>query len=838
MSVDSFIQKRRKNLEANINETLNLLKEYEDKRRLSDDPKEKMKCDSQIIDQRQLLDGYKVELKRLEAANIEMPTDPQLSTPIKISLGKLPSTNHELFGRDNELKMLDAAWANPQTNLITLVAWGGVGKTALVNTWLSSMRQDNFRGAERVFGWSFYSQGAAEGKQVSADVFIASALKWFGDPKPDEGSPWEKGERLAELIKKQKTLFILDGLEPLQNPPGEGEGRIKDPALQSLLREMANHNPGLCVISTRLKVDDIKDFMGNSVQNIPLEHLSLDAGKDLLEHLGVKGTSDELKQASREFGCHALALTLLGKYLAVVYSGDVRKRNEIARLTDEEEQGGHAKRVMESYEEWFKGKPELDILRIMGLFDRPADGGAIEALRAKPPISGLTSDLQQLSDTKWRFTLNRLRKAGLLANEYSEPDKLDCHPLIREYFGENLKENNPEGWKEAHSRLYEYYKDQAKEYPDTIQEMMPLYAAVAHGCQAGRYHVAFEDVYRQRIQRRNQYFDVKKLGAFGADLAALAGFFDSLWDKPVAGLTESNNSLVLGNTGTFLHTLGRLAEAAQPLKASMEAYNIQEDWINAAQATNNLSELSLTIGNLAQSLEYAEQSIDLADCSGDAFQRISTRTTLANALHQAGRLSEAEAAFKEAEEMLKEWPPEVLFLYSLSGFRYCELLLSQGKYRDVQSRAQQMIEWEEGRLLDIALDHLSLGKAYLTQARQEGTDDFTQSSDHLNQAVDGLRQAGIQHHIPLGLLARAELYRVQGAFEKAQSDLDEAMTIAERGEMGLHQADCHLEYARLYLAMGEKEKAREHMATAKEMIGRMEYHRRDREVEELECMLG
>ncbi|MCK5342707.1 MAG: tetratricopeptide repeat protein, partial [Candidatus Heimdallarchaeota archaeon] len=67
---------------------------------------------------------------------------------------------------------------------------------------------------------------------------------------------------------------------------------------------------------------------------------------------------------------------------------------------------------------------------------------------------------------------------------------------------------------------------------------------------------------------------------------------------------------------------------------------------------------------------------------------------------------------------------------------------------------------------------------------------------------------------------------VQGEFEKAQHDLDEAMTIAERGEMGLHQADCHLEYARLYLAMGEKEKAQEHMATAKEMIGRMGYHRR------------
>ena len=55
--------------------------------------------------------------------------------------------------------------------------------------------------------------------------------------------------------------------------------------------------------------------------------------------------------------------------------------------------------------------------------------------------------------------------------------------------------------------------------------------------------------------------------------------------------------------------------------------------------------------------------------------------------------------------------------------------------------------------------------------------------------------------------------------------------------MGLHQADAHLENARLYLAMGEEAEAREHLATAKEMIGRMGYHRRDGEVAELEGRL-
>ena len=367
--------------------------------------------------------------------------------------------------------------------------------------------------------------------------------------------------------------------------------------------------------------------------------------------------------------------------------------------------------------------------------------------------------------------------------------------------------------------------------------MVPLYAAVTHGCEAGRYQKVMEEVYCRRILRGNEHFSWSKLGSFGADLAAMSAFFDQSWSQPAAELTEVYKGLLFNQTGLYLRALGRLAEAAQVMQAGLEADNLREDWKNAAISTSNFSELFLTMGDLAQALKYAKQSVDLADRSGDAFERISKRTTLANTLHQAGRLSEAEATFQEAEEMQKERQPEYSFLYSLRGFQYCDLLLGQGKYQVVLNNTKQTIETaiENKCLLSIALDHLSLGRAHILQARQEGTGDFTLAAEHLNQGVYSLRQAGQQQYLPSGLLARAELCWVQGEFDKAQRDLDEAMTIAERGEMGLHQADCHLEYARLFLAMGKQEdKAREHLDTAREMIGRMGYHRRDTDVREIE----
>jgi len=760
---------------------------------------------------------------------------------LKVSLAKMPSTSPDLFGRDDELVKLDKAWDDTKTNIVTLVAFGGVGKTALTNKWLSKMKEKDYKGAERVLRWSFYSQGAAEVKQASADQFIAFALEWFGDPDPNKSSPWDKGERLADLVRKHRTLLILDGLEPLQYPPGEMEGRLRDPGLQCLIRELASHNPGLCVINTRLKIDDIKGDVGDSVKEIELENLSQEAGAQLLEKLGVKGTPDELKEAVEDMDGHALALILLGTYLKIVYHGDIRKRNEIKRLIGEKRQDEntrHARDMMNTYEKWFKGKPELEILYIMGLFDKPAEGGAIEAVKKKPTINGLTSELRKLSYEDWMFAVDNLRRARLLAEaDPLRPEELDCHPLVREYFGIRLKESNTVAWKKGHGRLYEWYESQAKKYPDTIEEMIPLYTALSHCCQAGRWREA-DRLYTQRISREDEGFSIHKLGAYGADLSALSGFFDVPWSKPVDGLSEHDKAFVLGQVGLDLRALGRLSESAQPMQASLEAFIAQKNWSNAAIAAGNLSGLYLTIGEVAKALNYAEQSVKLADQSGNAFQKMSKRATLADALNQIGRRKETEDTFNIAEEMQKERQPEYPLLYSFAGFRYCDLLLEQGKYEEVLDRANKALELvkQVGDLLSIALDYLSFGRAYMLKAQTE-KDDFTKAVEHLDQAVNGLRKAGFQDYLPLGLLARTELRRIQEDFDRAKHDVDEAFTIASRSGMGLYLADCHLEYARLYFDMDEKEKAKENLGKAKEMIERMGYHRRDKEVGELEGKL-
>ena len=767
------------------------------------------------------------------------PPPPAWEAPEKIEIQRLPVTGAELFGRQDELELLDEGWEDDELNVVSLVAYGGVGKSTLVNKWLERLSEDNYRGAKYVYGWSFYSQGTGE-RVTSADQFIAHALEWFGDPDPNEGSPWDKGQRLAELIRKEKSLLVLDGMEPLQSGTEFEKGKIKDPALATLLTELAKDNPGLCVITTRETVPDLAHYP-DSTQERNLELISAEAGRALLRVGGVQGSDAELENTARDFGLHALALNLLASYLKEIPGHNISEALKIPDLDIPEENGKYPRRVMAAFAERFGEGSEPEVLNLLGLFDRPAEGAAITILREAPAIPDLTDHIQALPEADWLKLLAKLRDLKLIAKESTHrPDSLDCHPLLREHFGNKLKEESPAAWREAHSRLYEYYKNSAKELPDTLEEMAPLYAAVAHGCLADRHLEALVDVFYKRIFRRNEFYSADKLGAFGTNLASLSNFFDMLWHYPNAGLTEKMKGWILNESGFHLRALSRLTEAAQPMQAGLESAIAQKEWKEAAARAANMSELYLTSGDVPGALEYARQSMELADQGEDAFLRMTSRTSLANALHQEGQVDEAEALFREAEEMQKEDQPKFSLLYSQRGYQYCDLLLSQGEFSEVLRRAKYALDivlQGSRNLLDIALNNLSLGRAHLMQAEAAKKPDYKQAADRLEAALTGLRRSGNQDEIPRGLLARAELRRTMKEYEKAGGDLDEAYTIATRGGMRLHEADCHLEYARLYLAMDEKEKAREHWKKAKDMVNELGYHRRNEDVKELEKTL-
>jgi len=349
-------------------------------------------------------------------------------------------------------------------------------------------------------------------------------------------------------------------------------------------------------------------------------------------------------------------------------------------------QGGHAFKTMAAYATWLaaggeEGARQLALLRLMGLFDRPADAGCLAALRREPVIAGLTEPLVGLAEEDWSDTVANLTECGLIAP--SSSFSLDAHPLIREYFARQLREQRTDAWRAAHGRLYEHLRDSTPDKPQpTLEDLQPLYQAVAHGCQARRQQEACDKVYRGRILRgtgRDGFYSTKKLGAFGADLGAVACFFEPPWSRVLPALTEADQAWLLNQAAFRLRALGRLTEALEPMRAGLPIGESREDWKNAAIRAGNLSELELTLGETAGAVRDAEQTVAFADRSGDEFQRMAFRATLADALHQAGRRADALDLFREAEQMQANRQPQYPLLYSLSGFRCCDLLLADAE---------------------------------------------------------------------------------------------------------------------------------------------------------------
>ncbi|HXU32547.1 MAG TPA: hypothetical protein VN851_18425 [Thermoanaerobaculia bacterium] len=802
---------------------------------------------------------------------------PPVAVPPRVSPTRLPRTTDQLFGRETELADLGKAWADPRTHVLSLVAWGGVGKTSLVAQWAADLAARDYDGAD-YFDWSFYSQGTQEAGAASGEPFLAAALRFFGGEEGENlaagsQSAEQKGTRLAEFLAQRRTLLILDGLEPLQNPPSSlPAGQIKDLGVRTLLKSLAQRNRGLCVVTTRESVSDLASFRKGTAPEWLLERLEKAAGVALLEKLHVKGSKKELEKLVEDVAGHALTLNLLGTFLRDAHGGDVRKRDLVKfEEANREEQGGHAFRVIAAYEEWLaprqtlrekvsewfsgkrqdrlEGERQLAILRLLGLFDRPATSDCVAALRRAPRIPGLTEPLVGLSDSQWNLAISRLADRGLASAD--DRGTLDAHPLLREYFARQLSTTSPEAWRAAHGRLFEHLRDSTPQFPDTLEGLQSLYQAVAHGCHAQRQQEACIEIYWKRILRGNEGFSRSKLGAIGADLGAVACFFDTPWSRVSPTFSKVDQAWLLNEAAFRLRALGRLTEALEPMRAGLANYIGQENGAYSARLASNLSELELTLGDVAAAVRDAEQSVTFADQGEDAFQRTVNRTAHAEALHQAGRRAEALALLREAERLQEEWKSQYPRLYSLPGFRYCDLLLAEAEraagqkggpgadgaalseaLREVEERGAEALDGDIRAglsVLTIALHHLTLGRTALYRSILEGSD-LAAARSEIEAAVDGIRHAGQSDYLPLGLLTRAWLFSREGNSAAARADLDEAQEIAERGPMPLYLADIALYRGRLF-------NDRAALAEARRLIEKHGYGRRLEELADAEAAL-
>ena len=267
-----------------------------------------------------------------------------------------------------------------------------------------------------------------------------------------------------------------------------------------------------------------------------------------------------------------------------------------------------------------------------------------------------------MNPTEWRTILARLRRARLLAGEDPHnPGHLDTHPLVREYFGEQLRSQQTDAWKECNRRLFHYYRTLAPQLPDSFREMEPLFLAVICGCNAGLFREALHEVYIPRIQRGNASFAANVLGARGALLSVLVHFFEhGRWGSPVEtgvegqSLTAEDQLFILMQAALYLTaTRGLGAPEARICyeRAESLCHSLNRPLLLYATLMGQWR-YSLITDKLTATMQIAKRIYSLAQEQNDPALMIGAYRALAGTLFYLG---DFEAARQSAMRGVEIW---------------------------------------------------------------------------------------------------------------------------------------------------------------------------------------
>ncbi|HEV2451100.1 MAG TPA: TIR domain-containing protein [Streptosporangiaceae bacterium] len=739
--------------------------------------------------------------------------------PQAIEVWRLPASTSTLVGREEELRTLRRCWESREWNLVTVVGWGGSGKTAVVNHWLAEMAAAQYKGADRVFAWSFDTQ--ADGGQVAtSDQFIDAALRFFGAEGAHSASVWERCRQVTTLFQQTHSLLILDGLDRLQEPPGPRGGTLREPTLRMLVRELAAFNHGLCVITSRLALADVQQFVGQTCTQISVGGLSRSEGSELLTLAGLHGAQEVLDEVVVEAGYHPLTLSLLGSFIHSVYHGDLHEWRGSALASALEGPGDDtAERVMDEYARWFEGRPESQILTVIGLFDRPASSSEFKAIRSLPIVPGLNDLLTGLSDVQWAYAISNLITSGLLTVGPDEAKTVDAHPLVRSHFGHTLRTRAPEGWREGHRRLCDYLSKTAAARPTRLEDCLPLLSAVWHGTQAGLAAQMLREIYWPRIAQENHLLrDVLGASASNYEVLSYIVATDSSGESPIPRIELGR---ILCDQAIDLRILGKPQDAVAPLERAAVLASEEEDHRLEVNALRHLAQLYLTIGMLRLADETAVRATEASkELDGMNLDAIAARVTLADIYEH---LDNSELAieivaslwtvFMDTELTRKHARRATLYI---QVYRCIEIvvrkLLAAGEagvtspalgsatIDDLSRLVANMSELNKASgNADLPRALMRLAASLISLATGDLGSDTTSAID---LAVSEMRQSGQRPWLIQALLVRVQLLKRLGALDSARSSLGEARSLCLIDGMATNLLDCDFEAALITRAEG------------------------------------
>lgn len=726
----------------------------------------------------------------------------------------------KLEGRKHELELLTDWVTNSSrfrdVRVFSLVAIGGMGKSALTWTWFNDIAPQEMAPLAGRVWWSFYESDA------TFENFVTRALAYASRQPLDEVkrlSYPEREDRLLAALNQQPFLLVLDGLERIlmayarlgaaylrdeqaldeetENrvagamglPKSAGQsfvGRHKlrktaDVRAGRFLRELSRVRASRILVSTRLYPADLQAPMGNPLPGcfaVFLPGLSdLDA-LALWRAFGAKGSREEMLPVFRTFENHPLLIQLLAHEVADFRDApgdfDAWKAANPNFNPFGLELANVQSHVL-AYAMRGLSAAELRTLHVIAGFRMPASMETIKALLVRTdknePVKKPFATLRELD-----AALTALEDRGLLGWD-RRANRYDLHPVVRGVVWTGLDDDSRT---DVYGTLRIHFQPIATVdvgQVESVEDLAPAIELYHTLIGLGLYDDAY-DVFVEKLDRAM----LDRLSASRLRAELLEGLFPNALTS-AAMVERGSQSSVLNALGLSYYFTGRPSGAISPYEQAAAINLSENDVINYAVNRSNLSSALRHCGRVRDAESAARIALfEFRRAGADPFKEGAALYYLAAVLVIRGEYGVAKAALVRA---LRIWHENLPQSKSVICALLAEVAIAQNDPAGAEALARQA--WDSACVNRFEGNLIRAARLQGTVALSRG--DFATASERLHHALARAQAVSrVEEEVP-ALISLSEWHHRIGETAQARAMLDDVWEPAERGPYPLFRAD-------------------------------------------------
>ncbi|PYS25759.1 MAG: hypothetical protein DMF72_00660 [Acidobacteria bacterium] len=707
-----------------------------------------------------------------------------------------------LIGRQAELKLLtdwitgkeldfDGRKAPANTvRVMSVVAIGGMGKSALTWKWFNDVAPQEMKNLAGRMWWSFYESDA------TFENFVMRALAYVTKRPLDEVQQIPAPDRETQLLAvldHEPFLFVLDGLERIliayarmdasrldDSEVGKEKNLRKtaDPRVGSFLKKLAQAKHSRILVSSRLYPTELETSGGDSIPGtfrLKIDGLNDEDAVELWRAFDVSGSRDELLPVFRTFAKHPLLIQAL--------AGEVKRY----------------RRAPGDFAEWRKANPQFDPSKFPELQDAMAHvlDFALRGLDKKSQKSLQTVAAFRMptsydtlaavlvgkkkacaNEPDLDAVLNELEDRGLIGWD-KRANRYDLHPLVRGVVWSGLGDDARRG---VYTNLHAHFEavpiidDPLK--VNSLEDLTPAIELYNTLVGLERYDDAYV-VFRDRLSKATLYR--LSTGRLRADLLELL-FPDGLEKLPRLN-DQRRQGFTLNALALGYKLSGQPESAAALYRRGNTLYSEAKNDSHLSVGLRNLSSTLRLSGALCESEAAARRALILSRAQDDLFQEAISTYWLGLAVAARGIVIESECSLHRSVQMFVAQSHDQF--EGVVNSHLAQRALWLGEFPGALSFANHA--WE--------LAHVqSLERDFIRAARLQGAaalslNDFAAAKERLHHALTRARTVNHVEEELAALVALGELRRRQDDAPGARELLDDVWESAERGPYPLIHAD-------------------------------------------------